>query len=68
MIDVSSVILELMNLGTVHAEAPQVNPSQFIPTKIPRSEILSALIRLMDGWADVCVFPFPLFQSAGVHR
>lgn len=35
MIDVSSVILELMNLGTVHAEVPQVNPRQPIPTKIP---------------------------------
>lgn len=21
----------------------------------------------MDGWADVCVFPFQLFQSAAVH-
>ncbi len=32
MIDVSSVILELMNLGTVHAEVPQVNPRQlFLP-------------------------------------
>ena len=41
MIDVSSVILELMNLGTVHAEVPQVNPGQSILTKIPRSEILS---------------------------
>lgn len=35
MIDVSSVILELMNLDTVHVEVPQVNPRQPILTKIP---------------------------------
>jgi hypothetical protein len=35
MIDVSSVILELMNLGTVHMGVPQVNPSQPIAIKIP---------------------------------
>ena len=35
MIDVSSVILELMNLDTVHVEVPQVNPRQSILTKIP---------------------------------
>ena len=28
-IDVSSVILELMNLGTVHVGVPQVNPRQY---------------------------------------
>ena len=28
MIDVSYVILELMNLGTVHVEVPQANPRQ----------------------------------------
>jgi hypothetical protein len=33
MIDVSSVILELMNLGTVHVGVPQVNPRQSITAK-----------------------------------
>ena len=28
MIDASSAILELMNLGTVHVEVPQANPRQ----------------------------------------
>ena len=30
MIDVSSVILELMNLGTVHVEGPQADPLKYI--------------------------------------
>jgi hypothetical protein len=34
MIDVSSVILELMNLGTVHVGVPQVNPHVFVLASI----------------------------------
>ena len=34
MIDVSSVILELMNSGTVHVGVPQVNARQSITIKV----------------------------------
>jgi hypothetical protein len=50
MIDVSSVILELMNLGTVHVGVPQVNTRQSITIKIsnynePKQSFKQTLIR-----------------------
>lgn len=50
MIDVFSVTLELMNLGTVHVGVPQVNARQSITIKIsnyngPKQPFKQTLIR-----------------------
>ncbi len=67
MIDVSSVILELMNLGTVHAEVPQVNlVNILLPKYLDYNKPKQSKVRILSiPFMVYCLDDTPHSDTAG---